>query len=63
MIKDPKHIGYFMFNDAFKIYPLPRNSRTGSFTPILTSDELAYFNEALQRDLSFTKRDDNFCKR
>ena len=60
MISDPKHIGYFMFNDAFKIYPLPRDPRTGSYKPILSSEELLYFNEALQQDLSFTKKVDNF---
>lgn len=60
MISDPKHIGYFMFNDAFKIYPLPRNPKTGSYTPILNDKELKFFSEALQQDLSFTKKVDNF---
>jgi len=60
MIKDPKHMGYFMFNDAFKNYVLPRSRKTGSYISILDDDELKYFSEALQTDLSFTKKVDNF---
>lgn len=60
MIKDPKHIGYFMFNDAFKNYVLPRDRHTGSYKPILTKEELEFFSQELQMDLSFTKKVDNF---
>lgn len=60
MIKQKDHIGYFMFDDAFKNYVLPRDAKTGSYKQILTTEELLYFSEALQQDLSFTKRVDNF---
>jgi len=60
MIKDPKHIGYFMFDGAFKSYPLPRDRRTGSYKRVLNSTELEAFNEMLQEDLSFNKQKDNF---
>jgi hypothetical protein len=60
MIRDPKHIGYFMFDGAFKSYPLPRDRRTGSYKKILNSKEMEAFSEMLQEDLSFTKQKDNF---
>ena len=60
MNRGPKHIGYFMFNGAFKNYVLPKDPRTGSFKPILTTEEIKFFSEELQEDLSFNKRVDNF---
>lgn len=63
MIKDPKHIGYFMFDGAFKNYPLPRNPKTGAYKPILNDEELEYFNQVLRSDLSFNKKEDNFWEK
>lgn len=60
MIKDPRHIGYFMYNDAFKIFMVPRSEKTGSYTQILTSEEVEFFSNELQVDLSFNKKVDNF---
>lgn len=60
MIKDPKHFGYFMFTGAFKNYVLPKNERSGMFIPILTDEELKFFNEEMREDLSFNKKIDNF---
>lgn len=60
MISDPKHYGYFMFNGAFKNYPLPRNPNTGAYKPILNEKELEYFNSELRDDLSFNRKENNF---
>ena len=59
-IKDPKHFGFFMFTGAFKNYVLPKQERSGMYIPILTEDELKFFNEEMREDLSFTKKTDNF---
>jgi hypothetical protein len=60
MNRGPKHIGYFMFNGAFKNYVLPKDTKTGAFKPILTSKEIKFFSEILQTDVSFNKKEDNF---
>lgn len=60
MIKSPTHFGYFMFKGAFREYTLPRDMKTGYYKSILTKEELAFFNEAFQEDLSFTKKENNF---
>ncbi len=60
MIKDKKHIGYFMFDGAFKNYTLPRNPKTNSYKQIFNEEELKFFSSALQTDLSFTRIDDNY---
>lgn len=60
MIKDPNHSGFFMFKGAFKLYMLPKDRNTGAYKHILSQDEIEYFSEVMQEDLSFTKKENNF---
>ena len=55
-----KHIGYFMWNDTFKSYVLPRSAKTGTFVRILSKTEEEAIGKIIDRNLSIYAKDDNF---
>jgi len=58
MIKDPNHVGYFMYPDTSASFVLPRRMN-GNWAECLTLDEKEYLEKELNVDLSFS-RNNNF---
>jgi hypothetical protein len=63
MIKDPTHVGYFMYpNTEFSVV-LPRKLSDGSWVECLDEDERKFLETQLKADLSFRKDNKYWSKR
>lgn len=60
MIKDPAHIGYFMWEGAKKSYVLNIDSYGILISPFKDEEEAHYFSKLLDIDLNHRKKTDNF---
>lgn len=55
MIKDSKHVGYFMYPRTEASFVLPRKLPSGNWVECLTKDERAYLEKELGVNLSFNR--------
>jgi hypothetical protein len=62
MISDPKHVGFFMYEDTKVRFVLPKSRSKRTLFPILTPTEQEFFEDVLGMDLSIFAKVDNFWK-
>lgn len=63
MIKDPKHVGYFMYPDTEATCTLPRYASNNTWYKCLTDEEQEFLQKELKEDLSFRKDNIFWTKR
>lgn len=60
MIDDKTHVGYYRYDGTKVSWVLPQSRSTHNLFQILSPDERAFFEEALDLDLNIYKKEDNF---
>lgn len=60
MIDDPNNVGYYRYNGTKISWCLPKSQSKRTLVPILNAEEREFFEKALQLDLNFYKKEDNF---
>lgn len=63
MIKDEKHVGYFMYPNTEYTCTLPRDQKTGNWVECLTKAEQEFLSRELNANLSFSKSNSYWKKR
>jgi hypothetical protein len=63
MIKDPNHVGYFMYPNTEATYTLPRYASNNTWVKCLTDEEIEFLEKELKEDLSFRKDNPYWTKR